>query len=237
MTQLSTMPRDLSVHEGIAGSSGYSRAHPVDIDIASTLTHRNRLTCAFRPVLAIPHLLLVGGPAALALSLVWGGDDTSGVNWGASTGALGAVAAVCAVIAWFAIVFGARYPEGLWSLAAFYLRWRVRALAYMTLLRDEYPPFGDATYPAALVLMPPPPPRNRLTVGFRIVLALPHIVALWALGLAWGVVTVVAWLSILISGAFPRPLYHFAVGVLRWSTRVEAYLLLLHDEYPPFSFD
>ena len=63
--------------------------------------------------------------------------------WGATTGVLGGVAAVCAIIAWFAIVFGGRYPRDCRDLATFYLRWRVRAVAYAALLRDEYPPFGD----------------------------------------------------------------------------------------------
>lgn len=226
---------------GFSGASGSahsdSLAHPVDVDVSPALSHRNRLTCAFRPILAIPHLLLVGGPAALALSLLWRGDDGSGVDWAAGGGVLGAVAVVIAIIAWFAIVFGGEYPDGLWSLAAFYLRWRVRAVAYVALLRDEYPPFGDGAYPAALTLTPQTTPRNRLTVAFRLLLALPHIVVLWLLGIAWAITTIVAWVSILITGAFPPRLYHFAVGVLRWSTRVEAYLLLLRDEYPPFSFD
>jgi hypothetical protein len=47
----------------------------------------------------------------------------------------------------------------------------------------------------------------------------------------------VAWLVILFSGSYPQGLYNFGVGVLRWLIRVEAYLLLLVDQYPPFSFD
>ena len=62
---------------------------------------------------------------------------------------------IVAFIAWFAILFTGEYPPGLWNLAAFYLRWRVRALAYTSLLRDEYPPFGDGEYPASVVLQMP----------------------------------------------------------------------------------
>ena len=47
----------------------------------------------------------------------------------------------------------------------------------------------------------------------------------------------VAWLAILFTGHYPEGLYQFGVGVLRWFIRVEAYLLLLVDEYPPFSFE
>lgn len=211
-------------------------AHPVDVRVAPAISGRNRLTCAFRIILAIPHILIVGGPAALAMTLL-PRAESGGIEWGSGTGVLGAVAAVAAIMAWFAIVFMGTHPKGLWTLSAFYLRWRVRAAAYLALLRDEYPPFEDAPYPVALVLSPPDRPRDRITVAFRIVLALPHVILIWLLGFAWAVTTIIAWFSILLTGNYPATLYHFGVGVLRWSTRVEAYLLLLHDDYPPFSLD
>jgi uncharacterized protein DUF4389 len=216
-------------------STPYSPADFVDVDVTPALTQRNRLTCAFRPILAIPHILLVGGPISFVGSYMWGSAESTRAEWGAGTGVLGAVATVIAIIAWFAIVFGGRFPDGLWNLTAFYLRWRVRAIAYLTLLRDEYPPFGDATYPAALVLTPPAVPRNRVTVAFRLILAIPQFIAVGVLGLAWGITTFIAWFAIVFTGDYPRTLYDFGVGVLRWSTRVEAYVLLLRDEYPPFS--
>lgn len=209
----------------------------VGIDVVPALTRRNRLSCAFRPILAIPHLLLVGGPIAFAGSAIWRSDGTARTGWEGSGGVLGVVAAIVAMIAWFAILFTARYPDGLWALAAFYLRWRVRAVAYLTLLRDEYPPFGDGDYPATLRLDAPAGPRDRVSVAFRFILALPHIVVVSFLGVVWALTTAAAWIMILITGDYPEPLYRFAVGMLRWSTRVEAYLLLLRDEYPPFTFD
>jgi hypothetical protein len=210
--------------------------HPVGVTVNPALHSRNRLTCAFRPILAIPHILLVGGPIAFGITSAGRMDGEPRFEWGTG-GVLGGVAVVIAIIAWFALVFGARFPSGLWSLSAMYLRWRVRAVAYLMLLRDEYPPFGDGPYPATLTLTEPDTPRDRVTVAFRLVLALPHIFVLWLLGVAWAVTTLIAWFAILFSGSFPAPLYHFGAGVLRWSTRVEAYLLLLRDEYPPFSLE
>jgi hypothetical protein len=215
--------------------AGIAAAYPVHVSVEPKLTGRNRLTTLFRPLLAIPHLLLVGGPVAFAAS--WFSSDDSGLHLGAGVGALGAVAGVCAMIAWFAIVFGAKHPEELWKLSAFYLRWRVRAVAYLTLLRDEYPPFGEGEYPVTMALPIPSAARDRLSVAFRPILALPHLIVLWALGVAWAVVTCIAWFSILIFASYPEPLYRFGVGVLRWGTRVEAYMLLLRDEYPPFSME
>ena len=211
--------------------------YPVRLHIDRHTKNRNRLTTGFRLILALPHLLLVGGPVAIALSWGWSTETGTDYDWGAGGGVLGAVAAVCAVIAWFAIVFTGRHPAGLWDLGAYYLRWRARAASYIALLRDEYPPFGEGPYPAWLSLPRPLEPRNRLTVGFRIILAFPHILAVWLLGVAWCVTTVIAWFAILFTGDYPEGLYDFGLGVFRWNLRVEAYLLLLRDEYPPFSLD
>jgi hypothetical protein len=112
---------------------------------------------------------------------------------------------------------------------------RNRQLAYLMLLEDPYPPFGDAPYPAAIEFVDPVGPRDRLTVAFRLILGIPHFIVLVFLQIAWTLVTIVAWFLILITGSYPDGLYAFGVGVLRWELRVEAYMFLLVDEYPPFS--
>src|SRR5690349_2897596 len=91
-------------------------SHPVRVDVAPALDHRNRLTTAFRLILAIPHLLLVGGPIAGVVSWSWGSGGNR-YDGGVAGGALGAVAAVLTIIAWFAILFAGQYPNGLWDLA------------------------------------------------------------------------------------------------------------------------
>jgi len=55
--------------------------------------------------------------------------------------------------------------------------------------------------------------------------------------IAWFITTIIAWFAILFTGEYPAGLYRFGVGVFRWSTRVEAYMFLLRDEYPPFSLE
>ena len=220
-----------SLAPAIAHDAGY----PVHVRVEPAIEPRNRLTTAFRFLLAIPHLIVVGGPAAAAFSWEWQDHARSGL--GAGGGVLGVVAAIAAITAWFAIVLTGRHPSGLWQLAAYYLRWRVRAVAYTALLRDEFPPFGDAPYPVALELDEPLGSRDRLGVAFRLVLALPQLITVWLLGIVWAVATMLAWFAILLTGRYPRGLYRFGVGVLVWSTRVEAYVLLLRDEYPPFFLD
>jgi hypothetical protein len=204
--------------------------YPVAVSVEPSLSGRNRLTTAFRLILAIPHAILVGG---VGLGFAYRNEGNTAV--GGETGLLGAVAAFLAVVSWFTIVFAGLHIIGIRQFSTFYLRWRVRALSYLMLLEDPYPPFGDAPYPASIEIADPAGPRNRLTVGFRLFLAIPHFIVLVFVLAAWGVVTIVAWFAILFTGAYPRGLYDFAVGSLRWRLRVEAYLLLLVDEYPPFS--
>jgi hypothetical protein len=206
--------------------------YPVSIAIEPQLTSRNRLTTAFRIVLAIPHLVLVGG-VGLGLAITTGAHDRTSL--GGETGLLGGVAWVLAIVSWVTIVIGGEHINAIRRFTRFYLRWRVRSLAYLMLLEDQYPPFGDAPYPATLTVADPARPRNRLTVGFRIFLAIPHLVVLIILMFAWWVSAFVAWLLILATGTCPEPLYGFGVGAMRWLIRVEAYMLLLTDEYPPFS--
>jgi hypothetical protein len=216
-----------------AGPAAHHRVHPVRLEIQRPTGERNRLTTAFRVILAVPHLMLVGGPMAAVGGWMW---ESRHASWTAGGGVLGAAAGLCALLSWFAIVFTGRHPEGLRSLAVFYLQWRARAAAYTALLTDRYPPFGEGNYPALLTI-DPPRERDRLSVAFRFVLALPQIVAVCVLSLAWAFTTMIAWFAILFTGRYPAELYRFGVGVLRWNLRVEAYLLLLCDAYPPFSLD
>ena len=76
-----------------------------------------------------------------------------------------------------------------------------------------------------------------MTVGFRLILVIPQLIILALLGIAEGVVLLIAFFAVLVTGRWPAGLRHFTLGVLRWWLRVEAYLLLLTDEYPPFTLD
>ncbi len=205
-------------------------AYPVTVAVEPKLEGRNRLTTAFRAILAIPHVILVGGAG---IGLAYSSDSQTSA--GAEGGLIGAVVVVLAIVSWCTLVFAGSQIAGIRQFTLFYMRWRVRALAYLMLLEDVYPPFGDGQYPASVAITDPSGPRNRLTVFFRIVLGIPHMIALALVMLAWGLVTVVAWFSILFTGRYPRSLYDFSIGALRWRMRFDAYLLLLVDDYPPFS--
>jgi len=169
------------------------------------------------------------------------GDVASGrkladdVPAGGEGGLIGAVVFVLAIVSWFTIVIAGTHIVGIRQFTSFYLRWRVRALAYFMLLEDAYPPFGDLAYPASIAIADPTVPRDRLTVALRLLLGIPHFIVLMFVLLAWCFTTIAAWFIILFTGEYPRGLYDFGVGALQWRLRVEAYMLLLVDEYPPFS--
>ena len=82
---------------------------------------------------------------------------------GGEGGLLGAVAFFLAIVSWFTIVIGGTHIAGIRQFTSFYMRWRVRALAYLMLLEDAYPPFGDEPYPASIDIVDPAGPRDRLS--------------------------------------------------------------------------
>ena len=206
-------------------------AYPVNVTVQPLLTNRDRVTTLFRFFLALPHLILVGGAA-----FGWGsGMSRSGWSLGSGEGLLGAVAFFLAVVSWFTIVIAGVHIAGIRQFTQFFLRWRTRAVAYLMLFEDAYPPFGDDAYPASIEIADPAGPRDRVTVAFRIILGIPQFIVLGFVMLGWCVTTIIAWFAILFTGAYPQGLWDFGVGTMRWMLRVEAYMLLLVDDYPPFS--
>jgi hypothetical protein len=207
-------------------------AYPVTVSVEPSLTNRDRVTTLFRFFLAIPHMILVGG-ATYGFTTAMNGDGRLSI--GGEGGLLGAVAYFLAIVSWFTIVLTGTHIVGIRQFTTFFMRWRVRAIAYLMLLEDAYPPFGDGPYPAAIDIVDPVGPRDRVTVFFRLILAIPHFIVLVFVLFAWCMTTIVAWFAIVFTGTYPQGLYEFGVGSLRWLLRVQAYLLLLVDEYPPFS--
>ena len=147
--------------------------------------------------------------------------------------ALGYAVTVTTFVAWFVILATGAIPPGLFDLGALYLRWEARFLAYTCLLSDRYLPIGDAPYPAQFVIRRPERSSRRKTL-FRAALALPSILVLGLLAYVEIAAVVIAWFAILLTRRHPLGLFLFSVGWLRWMLRLQAYLLLLTDHYPPF---
>jgi hypothetical protein len=96
------------------------------------------------------------------------------------------------------------------------------------------PPNPD--YPARLEIAYPDH-LSRLLIFVKWLLAIPHYIVLFFLGIGAYAVLIISWFAVIITGAYPEGMYNYMVGVIRWSTRVQCYVLLMTDEYPPFSLD
>jgi len=149
---------------------------------------------------------------------------------------LGAVVSIVTFIAFFAILFTKRYPKGLFDLVVNVNRWNANVLAYYGLFRDEYPPFSweAGQYPVTYEV-DYPEELSRWLIFVKWLLAIPHIIVLGLLFIVASIAWLIAWFAILFTQRFPRGLFDFIIGVLRWNYRVSAYIYLLRDDYPPFS--
>jgi hypothetical protein len=92
----------------------------------------------------------------------------------------------------------------------------------------SYPLTYDVEYPEEL---------SRWLIFVKWLLAIPHLLILYGLGIAAGVITLIAWFAILFTKRYPRELFDFVVNVNRWNANAYSYVLLLRDEYPPFSWE
>jgi hypothetical protein len=156
---------------------------------------------------------------------------------------LGLVAEVVGIISWFVILFTGSLPEGLANVQVMFMRYALRTYTYAGFLKEEYPPFTFATTAAdpgddariRIDVQPQLTGRNRLTVFFRLILAIPQLLAFAVLSIASGVVHLIAFFAVLFTGRYPAGMRDFVMNVWRWWLRVETYLLLLTDDYPPFA--
>ena len=158
---------------------------------------------------------------------------------------LGIVSQVIGFVSWIVILFTGKLPDGFANFQVMYLRYSTRTATYLLFMREEYPPFTFDTTSADpgddprvhLEVAPELLNRNRVTVFFRLILAIPQFIALFFVGIGAGFAVIAAFFVVLFTGAWPPGLRDFVVGVMRWNLRVQAYLLLLTDIYPPFSLD
>jgi len=218
---------------------GDGAAHPVRFEVEPAYEGRRRLSGLLRLLFALPHLVFTGGPSLLGLVLspllIVAG--VAPLTIPLSVGAFGVITALATIASWFAILVTGRQPRDLREVAVFYLGWRAKVVAYTLLLRDDYPSFGYGDYAASLALPPPLTARDRFSVALRLPLLLPHLPVVAFLNAALTAVSVVAWLTVVLVRRYPRPLYGFSAAIAGYSLRLEAYLLLIHDDYPPFRLD
>ncbi|HEY3193014.1 MAG TPA: DUF4389 domain-containing protein [Solirubrobacterales bacterium] len=188
--------------------------YPISYEADAALEGRNRLTSFFRYIVAIPWLIVAG--------------------------IYGFIAEIVAVIAWFAIVFTGRYPDGLYNFNAGYLRMIGRVNGFEYLLTDAWPPFGGdqaPDYPVRIGVPPALDQYDRLKTGLRLIIGIP----VWLLAIVQAIIlsvcALIAWFAILFTGKLPEGLFNPIRSASAYLTRATGYFLLLTEDWPPFSYE
>lgn len=195
--------------------------YPARFDVTYPKKPLNRLTTFFRIFVAIPIfiiIMLIVGP---------------GYPVGKTVISFGGVIFLPTILM---LLFRKKYPRWWFDWNLEFTRLVMRFYGYLLLLRDEYPSTDEQQ---AVHLNLDYPDAKKLNRGLPLIkwfLAIPHYIVLIILGVVTLICVIIAWFAILFTGKYPRRLFDFVVGYLRWLTRVNAYVfLLITDKYPPFS--
>jgi hypothetical protein len=203
-------------------------AYPVQFSVAYPDRDLNRLTTAFRLIVAIPIVIVA---AAIGGSGESYGRSSDAWMAGAGTGALLFLPPL------LMILFRQKYPRWWFDWNRELLRFTNRIAVYLALMDDRYPSTDEQQ--AVALDFGYPNAENELNRWLPLVkwlLAIPHYILLIFLWLATLVTVIIAWFAILFTGRYPRGLFDFVLGVIRWTNRVVAYaFILVTDRYPPFA--
>ena len=225
-------------YPGFVGEEG---EYPIDLRLPEP-GPQSRLRTLFRIVLVLPALVvsaaLLGGSASVSYSASSNGGK-------ASSSGTGGLASAVAVLGWFASVVLGRMPKGLRDAGAYGLGYSAQTLAYLLFVTDRYPN-GDPASILETVERPPEHPvhlagdpddlrRSRVTVFFRLPLAIPHFVwlALWAIAAVF--VLIAQWFVTLFRGTPAAGLHRFLSRFLRYVLHVYAFFFLVANPFPGFT--
>jgi hypothetical protein len=201
--------------------------YPVQFSVDYPDRPLDRLTSFFRIFVVIPIAIVLGTVSASTYQTSGRGNAMAVAVGAGGYLFLGPL---------LMILFRQKYPRWWFEWNRELLRFSNRVTAYLALMDDRYPSTDeeqsvhlDFPYPDV------PATLNRWLPLVKWLLAIPHYVALFFLAIAALVVVIVVWFVILFTGRYPRALFDFIEGVIRWSNRVFGYaFLLVTDQYPPF---
>jgi hypothetical protein len=201
-------------------------SYPVQLSVDYPDRPLDRVTSAFRIFVIIPIFIMLG--------------TVSGGTWqwsaGDETTVVGGVGGLLFLGPLLMILFRQKYPRWWFDWNLELMRFGYRVAAYLALMNDRYPSTTDHqsvrldfAYPEAERDL------NRWLPLVKWLLAVPHYIVLCVLYLISILLVVIAWFAILFTGRYPRGMFDFVEGVLRWHSRVAAYaFVLVTDRYPPF---
>jgi hypothetical protein len=206
-----------------------SPGYPVQFSVDYPARPLDRLTSAFRIFVVIPIAIVLGTVNAAT----W---QTG--NRGAANAAVVGAGGLLWLGPLLMILFRQKYPRWWFDWNLQLLRFTNRVTAYVALMDDRYPSTDEEQ--SVHLEFPYPDVPNELNRWLPLVkwlLAIPHYVVLFFLDVATVVVLIIVWFAILFTGQYPRGLFDFIEGVLRWHNRVAGYaFVLVTDQYPPFRF-
>jgi hypothetical protein len=184
-------------------------SYPVAFEM-DYVKRRSRLSTFFRYILIWPHLFFAFF-YSIAFYVVW-------------------------ILAWFVLLFTARWPASLYEFSGGFLRYITRVTAYFYLGVDRYPPFSgadDDSYPVRVHIAPPQTGYSRLKVLFRMIYAILAMVIRYAMAIVIGFVSFLSWFAIVITGRQPESLQDALKFALSYTTRADALIFLITETYPP----
>lgn len=214
---------------GFGGRAGY----PIDVEIDPPV-RQNRWKVGFRLVLVVPALFL--------LVAFFGSGTTTSASSGGGVNGLGLLV-VAAFLGWFFALVRGRLPRGLRDLIAYGLSYAAQTWTYLTLLTDRYPSSDPLIAIGPLPVREDPVRlessddlrRSRLTVFFRALLAIPHLIWLVLWGIAALLAAIGNWFATLFTGTSPAGLHRFLAAYMRYQLHVFAYLYLVGNPFPGFT--
>lgn len=201
-------------------------SYPVTFSVEYPERELNRLTTFFRIFTVIPILIVV--------ALLPGGGLATGQYEGAMYGSIGFASLVVLPIV-LMMLFRKKYPRWWYDWNLEMLRFANRVGVYFALMDDEYPSTDERQ---AVHLDFPYPDAEQLQRGMPLVkwlLAIPHYIVLFFLYIGVFFAVIFAWFAILFTGRYPKGVFDYVEGTLRWHNRVVGYAFaLVTDDYPPF---
>jgi len=202
--------------------------YPLTFSVGYPDRDLNRLTTAFRIFTVIPI-------AILAATLEGGSYALNVGSYGARYAGGGIGILFISVL--LMLLFRKKYPRWWYDWNLQLTRFTNRIGVYLALMDDRYPSTDEEQ--AVRLDFPYPDAERDLSRGLPLVkwlLAIPHYIVLFFLTIGAVFAAIFAWFAILFTGSYPRSLFEFIEGVIRWHNRVAAYaFLLITDRYPPFS--
>jgi hypothetical protein len=217
-----------ATNEGLITGPPTDDGYPVQLSVDYPDRELNRLTTAFRIFAVIPIAIVLGAIGGYKSGDVGNSTDTTVI----AIGGIGLLFLPPLLM----LVFRQKYPRWWFDWNLELLRFTNRVGIYVALMDDRYPSTDehqsvqlDVPYPDAQHGL------NRWLPLVKWILAIPHYIVLFFLTIGGLFAVVAAWFAILFTGRYPRGLFDYVEGVIRWQNRVSGYaFILVTDEYPPF---